>query len=99
MKDYPIQLLKQIDDLDSQIAKMRDEKLAIFQRLSNYKSKLVEENAHLIGKKALCVSEGNPNIVECVCTRVLALDDYESIKPLFKRNGTNYSVVSYEWID
>jgi hypothetical protein len=91
--------LKQIDLLNDKISILEKEKQKIYQTLSVYKKKIEKENHFLIGKRAICINEDNPRPVECVCTGVMALDDYSSVKPLFSRNGKKYIIESYEWID
>ena len=98
MNTFPQLLLRQIEQLNEGIAKIEKEKQQIYQRLSSYKKQIEKEHSFLIGKRAICVHIDNPNPVECVCTAVLALDDYASVKPLFSRNGKKYIVETYEWI-
>ena len=98
MNTFPLQLLKQVDELNESIAKLEKEKQSIYQRLSAYKKTIEKDNSFLIGKKAMCVHIDNPNPVECVCTAVIALDYYSSVKPLFSRNGKQYIVETYEWV-
>jgi hypothetical protein len=62
------------------------------------RKQIEKDNSFLIGKKAICVHIDNPNPVECVCTAIIALDDYSSVKPLFSRNGKKYIIETYEWI-
>jgi hypothetical protein len=98
MTTYPQQLIKQIDQLDEKIATIQKEKDEIFKKLSAYKKQIEKDNSYLIGKKAMCINDTNTNIVECICTAVIALNDYTNVKPLFNRNGKKYIVQSYEWI-
>ena len=98
MNAFPQELLKQVDQLNEQIAKLEREKQQIYQRLSTYKKQIEKENSFLIGKKALCVNIDNPHLTECVCTAVIALDDYSSVKPLFSKNGKKYIIETYEWV-
>lgn len=98
MNNYPQLLLKQVDQLNETIAKLEKEKQTIYQRLSAYKKTIEKDNDFLIGKKAMCIHIDNPTPVECVCTAVIALDDYLSVKPLFSRKGKKYIVDTYEWL-
>ena len=98
MNKLPQLLLKQVDELNEQISKLEKEKKHIYERLSLYKKQIEKDNSFLIGKKAICVHIDNPNPVECVCTAIIALDDYSSVKPLFSRNGKKYIIETYEWI-
>ena len=98
MNTFPLQLLKQVDELNEKISKIEKEKQSIFQRLSEYKKTIEKDSSFLIGKKAMCIHVDNPNPVECICTAVKALDDYSSVKPLFSRNGKKYIVETYEWV-
>jgi hypothetical protein len=98
MNIFPQQLLRQIEQLNENITKLEKEKQSIYQRLSSYKKTIEKENEHLIGKKAMCIHIDNSNPVECICTAVIALDDYSSVKPLFSRNGKKYIIESYEWL-
>lgn len=98
MNAYPQQLLKQVDRLNEEIRKLEKQKQAIYQRLSLFKKTIEKDNSFLIGKKAMCINADNPNIVECVCSAVIALDDYSSVKPLFTRNGKKYIVESYTFV-
>ena len=98
MNIFPQQLLKQVEQLNENIAKLEKEKQSIYQRLSFYKKTIEKDNNYLIGKKAMCIHIDNPNPVECICTAVIALDDYSSVKPLFSRNGKKYIIETYEWV-
>ena len=98
MNKLPQLLLKQVDELNEQISKLEKEKKHIYERLQLYKKQIEKDNSFLIGKKAICVHIDNPNPVECVCTAIIALDDYSSVKPLFSRNGKKYIIETYEWI-
>ena len=99
MNVYPQQLLRQVDLINDKISALEKEKHKVYQTLSIYKKKIENDNQFLVGKKALCINIDNPKEVECVCTGVMALDDYSSVKPLFSRNGKKYIIESYEWID
>ena len=98
MTTYPQQLLRQIDKLDEEIAKIQKEKEEIFKKLSAYKKQIERDNSFLIGKRAMCVHIYNPQPIECICVAVIASDDYVSVKPLFNRNGKKYITETYEWI-
>jgi hypothetical protein len=98
MNNYPLELLKKIDQLNESILSLEKEKQNIYTKLSLYKKEIEKNNSHLIGKKAICTHIDNPNQVECICTGIIALDDYQSIKPLFSKNGKKYIVDTYEWI-
>lgn len=91
-------LLKQVDQLNQGIANIEKEKQSIYQKLAFHKKQIEKDNSFLIGKNAMCVHIDNPTPIMCVCTGVVALDDYLSVKPLFSRNGKKYIVESYEWI-
>jgi len=97
---FPQQLLKQIDELEEQRRALEKEKQIIYQRLSAYKKDIEKQFSYLIGKKAMCVHEDflESQPCECVCTSVMALDDYSTVKPLFSRNGKKFIVGSYEWV-
>lgn len=99
MNDYLKQLLLDLEIANEKIQKAQKEKDFVYQKLSSYKKSLEKQNSHLIGKKAICLNAHKGDLVECICTKVVANDDYKTVTPLFKRNGKNYSVVSYEWID
>ena len=94
----PHEILRRIDQFNDQITKIEKEKQESFQKLADYKRQIEKDNNFLIGKKAMCIHIDNPKEVECICTGVIALDDYSSIKPLFSRNGKKYIVESYEWM-
>jgi hypothetical protein len=94
-----IQLLKQVDQLNENIAKLEKEKQDIYQSLSLYKKIIEKNNEHLIGRKAMCIHIDNPNPVECTCNAVKALEDYSSVRPLFSRKGRKYIVETYEWVE
>lgn len=98
MKLFAELLLKQVDQLNEAIRKLEKEKQSVYLRLSSYKKTIEEENSFLIGKKAMCTNIDNPRPVECICTAVMAMDDYSSVKPLFSRNGKKYIIETYEWV-
>ena len=93
-----IDLLKKIDLINEEIGILENEKHNIYKKLSDYKKQIEKDNSFLIGKKAMCTHIDNPKPIECICTAVIALDDYKSIKPLFSRNGKKYIIDTYEWI-
>ena len=95
---HPLRLLGMIDKMNDQIRTLESQKISVYQKLGEYKREIEKQNSHLIGRKAICVNIYNPKPVECICTAVLALDDYESVKPLFSRNGKKYIVETYDWV-
>ena len=99
MNTLPQTLLKQVEQLNVQIAKLEKEKQSIFERLALYKKQIEKDNYFLIGKQAMCTHVDNDKPLLCICTAVIALDDYSSIKPLFSRNGKKYIIETYEWVN
>lgn len=98
MGKSPQQLLRDVDLLNDQIRDIEKQKTKIFQKLADYKIQIEQEHSFMIGKKAMCIHVDNERPMECVCTGVVALDDYENVRPLFSRNGKKYITESYEWI-
>ena len=98
MSNSPQYLLRELDLINDKISILEKQKQKIYQSLSLHKKKIENDNVFLIGRKAMCVNIDNPKLVECVCTGVIALDDYLNVKPLFSRNGKKYIVETYEWI-
>ena len=94
------QLLKlaEIEKINDQIRKLEKDKQVIYQKLSLYKKILEKQYSFLIGRKALCTNIDNEHLSECICTDVMALNDYINVKPLFSKNGKKYIVETYEWI-
>jgi hypothetical protein len=99
MNSLPKQLLLEVEKINETILSLENKKRFAYQKLSFYKNKIEEDNSHLIGKRAMCTQIDEPKPVECVCTAVLCLDDYSSVKPLFSRNGKKYIVDSYKWVE
>jgi hypothetical protein len=98
MKPNPIELLKEIDLLNEKITNLEKEKHSIFQKLAFIKKQIEKEHEYLIGKKAICTHLEHPKAVECICTAVVAKNDYTGVKPLFSRNGKKYIVDEYIWL-
>lgn len=96
--NHALDLLNQIDELNQKILDIEKQKVKIFTMLNEYKKQIEKQHSYLIGKKAMCVHVNNPNPIECICTSVIALDDYKSVKPLFSRNGKKYIIETFEWI-
>jgi hypothetical protein len=98
MNKYAQQLFNQIDELNEKIRKIEENKRLIFVQLALYKKHKEEQYTAFIGKKAICTNYDNAKPFECVCTKVIILDDYETIKCLFSRNGKKCIVESYEFL-
>jgi hypothetical protein len=98
MDTYAEQLLRRIDFLNAEIARIKNEEKSIYDKLSAYKRKIEQDNAHYIGKKAMVVHYENETPMLCECTAVIANDDYKTVRPLFKRNGKKYIYITYEWV-
>ena len=98
-KNYAVNLLRQVDLIDDQIASLKKERDTIYQKLSAYKLKIEESNSHLIGKNAVCTLSRTGEKKPCTCTKVKVLDDYETVVPLFSRGEHKVTVDDYFFED
>jgi beta-lactamase regulating signal transducer with metallopeptidase domain len=98
MDTFPKLLLQELEILSETQRSLEKQKQDIFQKLTSYKKQLEKKNSYLIGKRAMCIHIDNPIPVECICTAVIASDDYETVKPLFSKQGKKYIIESYDWI-
>lgn len=96
---YHLELLKQVDLINIEISELENEKLNIYKKLKNYKIQIAKDHQYLIGKKAMCSHINRKYDVECVCTAVIALDDFSGVKPLFSHNGKKFIAETYDWIN
>lgn len=99
MTTKPQELLKQIDQINEKIKLLDAEKTTIYNKLAIYKKEIEFKHRHLIGKKAMCRNTDSEKEFQCECVAVMALDDYENVKPLFNKGNKKHSVDYYEWIN
>ena len=88
----------QIDELNEKRIQIEKEKQLIYKKLFDYKRAIEKNYSFMIGKKAMCIKVHETRPVECICTSVIVLDDYKTVKPLFSRNDKKFITESYEWI-
>jgi len=91
-------LERQCDLISDKIQMLNNEKIKIKNEISALKKRIELQYSNLIGKKAICTTEGSPKPIICTCNLVKCWDDF-SVHPLFSIANKKVSVATYEWIN
>ncbi|MCH2216636.1 MAG: hypothetical protein MK076_00915 [Flavobacteriales bacterium] len=94
------ELLRQIDIIENEMLLLKNKQNDIYRSINSIKEKIIKDNSYLIGKKAICSIENNPNFqdIECICSKIVCNEYYLPV-PLFKtKSGKKVHIDFYEWV-